>query len=149
MIRWGLLGLFLGDWANLATVGVYASAPFYHLLSVLGVAALASVLIVDSIISPLGTVGVYVCSSARDLFALAEGERVGGKVSEGNRKYGVLSGASAISTVYLSPVRRRPRSPSPSLRHTHDRTYAGNAIPAHIPARPPKYYIAYAREAAR
>lgn len=96
-IRWGSSGLPLGDWADLATAGVYASAPFYHLLSVLGVAVLASALLLDSIVSPLGTVGVYVGSSARDLFALAEGENVGGKVSEVDRKYGVPRVALLVS----------------------------------------------------
>ena len=81
-IRWGSSGLPSGDWTDLARAGVYSSAPFYHLMSVLGVALLASVLLLDAVISPLGTVGVYVGSSARDLYALAEGEQIGGKVSK-------------------------------------------------------------------
>ncbi|MGH9917898.1 MAG: APC family permease, partial [Nitrososphaerales archaeon] len=95
--RWGSSGLPPGDWGDLATVGAYASAPFYHLLSILGIAVLASILLLDSIISPFGTVGVYVGSSARDLYALAEGEQIGGKVSEVNRKYGVPRAALLVS----------------------------------------------------
>ncbi len=96
-IRWGSSGLPPGDWAELATVGVYSSAPFYHLLSVVGVAVLASLLLLDSIVSPLGTVGVYVGSSARDLYALAEGGHISRKMSEVNRKYGVPRAALLVS----------------------------------------------------
>jgi amino acid transporter len=96
-IRWGPSGLSPGDWAGLAKTGVYSSAPFYHLMSVLGVSLLASVLLVDAIVSPLGTVGVYVGSSARDLYALAEGEHMSSRVSEVNRRYGVPRAALLVS----------------------------------------------------
>lgn len=98
-IRWGASGLRLGDWQDLATSGAYASAPFYHLMSILGISAVASVLIVDSVISPLGTVGVYVGSSARDLFALSEGGHVNRRLSEVNKKYGVPRGPLLVSFV--------------------------------------------------
>lgn len=96
-VRWGSSGLAPGDWADLATTGVYSSAPFFHLMSVLGIALLASVLLVDAVISPLGTVGVYVGSSARDLYALAEGGHIAKKMSEVNRKYGVPRMALLVS----------------------------------------------------
>lgn len=88
-IRWSLSGLPAGDWAALSRYGLYSSAPFYHLMTALGVGILASILIVDSIVSPLGTVGVYVGSSARDLYALAEGGHVSKRLSDVSRKYGV------------------------------------------------------------
>ncbi len=96
-IRWGSSGLAPGDWADLATVGVYASAPFYHLISVLGIALLASVLLADAIISPLGTVGVYVGSSARDLYALTEGGHISKRIGEVDRKYGIPRTALLVS----------------------------------------------------
>jgi len=96
-IRWGSSGLSPGDWADLAKTGVYSSAPFYHLMSVLGVAVLASILLLDAVVSPLGTVGVYVGSSARDLYALAEGEHMSTRMSEVNRKYGVPRTALLVS----------------------------------------------------
>ncbi|MCL5067464.1 MAG: APC family permease, partial [Thaumarchaeota archaeon] len=36
-IRWNASGLPAGDWANLSTTGVYASAPFYELIVILGI----------------------------------------------------------------------------------------------------------------
>ncbi len=96
-IRWESSGLYAGDWTGLATTGVCSSAPFYHLMTVLGVAVLASILLLDAIVSPLGTVRVYVGSSARDLYALAEGEHMSTKVSEVNRKYGVPRAALLVS----------------------------------------------------
>ena len=96
-IRWNSSGLQPGDWSDLAMVGVYSSAPFYHLMTVLGIAVLASILLLDAVISPLGTVGVYVGSSARDLFALAEGERVSSKMTEVDKKYGVPRAALLVS----------------------------------------------------
>ncbi len=96
-IRWGASGIPAGDWAQLDKVGLYSSAPFYHLMSALGVGIVASVLLLDAIVSPLGTVGVYVGSSARDLYALAEGENISKKMSEVNRKYGVPRSALLVS----------------------------------------------------
>lgn len=98
-IRWGSSGLASGDWAGLATSGAYSSAPFYSLMSVLGVSLLASVLLVDAVVSPLGTVGVYVGSSARDLSALSEGEQISRRVSEVDRKYGIPRSALVVSLV--------------------------------------------------
>ncbi len=98
-IRWGLSGVGAGDWSALSSSGLYASAPFYHLMSALGIGVLASVLLVDSVVSPLGTVGVYVGSSARDLFALSEGGHVGGGIGEVSRKYGVPRTALLVSLV--------------------------------------------------
>jgi amino acid transporter len=98
-IRWGVSGVQAGDWAALSISSIYSSAPFYHLVSALGIGLLATVLLVDSIISPLGTVGVYVGSSARDLYALAEegGHPATNKLSEVDRRYGVPRVALLVS----------------------------------------------------
>jgi amino acid transporter len=88
-IRWGSSGLQAGDWANLPVKGVYSDAPFYQLTSILGVSALATVLLFDAVISPFGTVGVYTGSSARDLYVLAEGGHLHNKISEVHGKYGI------------------------------------------------------------
>jgi amino acid transporter len=96
-IRWGTSGLAPGDWSGLSTAGVYSSAPFYNLIKVLGIAVLASLLLLDAVVSPLGTVGVYVGSSARDLYALAEAGHISKRVSEVDKRYGVPRAALLVS----------------------------------------------------
>jgi amino acid transporter len=88
-IRWGESGLQAGDWADLSTSGAYSSAPFYTLISILGVASLATVLLIDAVISPFGTVGVYTGSSARDLYALAEGGHLSSRMNQVHGESGV------------------------------------------------------------
>ncbi len=88
-IRWGSSGLQPGDWANLATQGAYSSAPFYQLISILGISVLATVLLFDAVISPFGTTGVYTGSSARDLYALAEGGHLHSRMGDVHEKYGI------------------------------------------------------------
>jgi amino acid transporter len=96
-IRWGASGLPAGDWAALSTAGVYASAPFYQLMIILGIGTMAALLLVTAVVSPLGTMGIYVGSSARDLFALAEGGHLSGTMNEVDRKYGVPRKALFVS----------------------------------------------------
>jgi amino acid transporter len=98
-LRWGASGLAAGDWANLATKGVYASAPFYHLMAILGIPILAIVLLVDAVISPFGTVGVYTGSSARDLFALVAGGHLHAAIGEVNKKYGIPRRAMLVNLI--------------------------------------------------
>jgi amino acid transporter len=88
-IRWSDSGLQAGDWAGLATISAYASAPFYKLLSILGVASVATILLVDAAVSPFGTMGVYTGSSARDLYALAEGGHLSKRMSEVHDESGI------------------------------------------------------------
>jgi amino acid transporter len=88
-IRWGLSGVAPGDWSALATSSAYSSAPFYTLLSVLGLSAIAIVLLVDAAVSPFGAGNVYTGSSARDLFALAEGVPIPNAITEVHKDYGV------------------------------------------------------------
>ena len=87
-VRWNSSGIGPGDWAGLGVSVNYSKAPFFELMSILGVSALAIVLLVDAIISPLGTTTVYAGSSSRDLYALAEGGSFD-KLSEVHSKHGV------------------------------------------------------------
>lgn len=96
-LRWNASGLPAGDWANLSTQGAYASAPFYELMLILGIPILATILLLDAVISPFGTVGVYTGSSSRDLFALAEAGHLHGAIGEVNKKYGVPHRAMLIN----------------------------------------------------
>ena len=96
-IRWASSGLQPGNWANLATQGVYSSAPFYRLIIVLGIPILATVLLFDAVISPFGTTGVYTGSSARDLYALAEGGHLSNRMSDVHKKYGIPRTALIIN----------------------------------------------------
>ncbi len=88
-LRWNSSGLSPGDWTDLKLSGAYSSAPYYELLSILGISALAAVLLFDAVISPLGTTLVYAGSSGRDLFALTEGGHVSSRIGEVHGKYGV------------------------------------------------------------
>ncbi len=88
-IRWGSSGLQPGDWADLAAKSTYSNAPFYQLMSIIGVSVLALILLFDAVISPFGTVGVYTGSSARDLYALAEGGHLSNKIGEVHEKYAI------------------------------------------------------------
>ena len=81
-IRWSASGLPAGDWADLSTSGAYSRAPFYTLISILGIGSLATVLLIDAVVSPFGTVGVYTGSSARDLYALAEGGHLSSRINQ-------------------------------------------------------------------
>jgi amino acid transporter len=96
-IRWGSSGLQPGDWANLSIKGAYSSAPFYELISILGISSLATVLLFDAVVSPFGTVGVYTGSSARDLYALAEGGHLSTRMNEVHGASGVPRTALIIS----------------------------------------------------
>jgi amino acid transporter len=98
-IRWESSGLQPGDWANLATQGVYSGAPFYQLISILGISTLAMVLLFDAVISPFGTTGVYTGSSARDLYALAEGGHLSSRMSDVHKKYGIPRTALIINLI--------------------------------------------------
>jgi amino acid transporter len=96
-LRWNASGLPGGDWVDLANRSVYAKAPYFELMSILGVSSLATVLLFDAVVSPLGTVGVYTGSSARDLFALAEGGHTPSMLGEVHHKYGVPRAALLLS----------------------------------------------------
>jgi amino acid transporter len=88
-LRWSASGLGPGDWRDLSASGAYSAAPFFELLTILGVSAFATVLLVDAVISPLGTTLVYSGSSARDLFALTEGGHGSSRLGDVHGKYGV------------------------------------------------------------
>jgi len=98
-IRWSESGLQAGDWGSLSTISAYASAPFYQLLSILGAASVATILLVDAVISPFGSMGVYTGSSARDLYALAEGGHLSKRMSEVHDESGVPRMALNVSLV--------------------------------------------------
>ncbi len=96
-IRWGDSGLSAGDWSGLAAGSAYTSAPFYRLLSILGLASVATILLIDAVVSPFGSIGVYTGSSARDLYALAEGGHLSKRMSEVHEESGVPRTALAVS----------------------------------------------------
>lgn len=96
-IRWGPGGLAAGDWAAISTAGAYSAAPLYELMAILGLGLVAWLLLVTALVSPLGTMGIYIGGSARDLFALSEGGHVGGGVGDVDRRYGVPRRALLVS----------------------------------------------------
>lgn len=96
-IRWAASGVPAGDWASISTAGAYANAPFYEMMVILGVGVMAGLLLVTAVVSPLGTMGIYVGSSARDLYALAGGGHASGGIGEVDRRYGVPRRALLVS----------------------------------------------------
>ncbi|PYB68650.1 amino acid transporter [Thermoplasma sp. Kam2015] len=68
-LQWG--NIKPGDWSALANSG-YSSGPMLVLASTLGLGALASVLLFDGIISPLGTSSIYQTTTARVSYRISE-----------------------------------------------------------------------------
>ncbi len=72
-LNWHSAGVKAGDWAGLSS-GAWASAPFYDAMKATGIGllgAFASVLLIDSFISPSGTGWVYMGTSARTLYGMS------------------------------------------------------------------------------
>jgi amino acid transporter len=108
-IRWSLSGVTAGDWSSLAAFSTYSSAPFYALLSALGLSSAAAVLLIDAVISPFGAGNVYTGSSARDLYALAETGVTPRSITEVHGESGVprisllVSFATGLAFIFLFP----------------------------------------------
>jgi len=68
-LQWG--SIRPGDWAALANSG-YSSGPMLVLASTLGLGALATVLLFDGIISPLGTSSIYQTTTSRISYRISE-----------------------------------------------------------------------------
>src|SRR5579875_139453 len=72
-IRWGSLGVKIGDWKALST-SAWATGPFYRELHAAGIGALAgfaALLIWDAVISPAGTGWVYTGTSTRTFYGMS------------------------------------------------------------------------------
>ena len=72
-IRWGKLGVKVGDWSVLGT-SKWATGPFYSELHAAGIgflAAFAALLIWDAVISPAGTGYVYMGTSTRTFYGMS------------------------------------------------------------------------------
>ena len=60
-----------GDWRSTSS-SQYIKGPMLVLASVLGLTWLATILLIDGVISPLGTGNIYQTSTARVVFALVD-----------------------------------------------------------------------------
>ncbi|MHB1986539.1 MAG: APC family permease [Acidimicrobiales bacterium] len=72
-INWKKAGLHIGSW-SLLTKATIASAPFYDELHAAGIgllAAFASLLVIDAVISPAGTGWVYLGTSTRTVYGMS------------------------------------------------------------------------------
>ncbi len=72
-IRWGNIGIKVGNWSGLSTSS-WASGPFYRELHAAGLgflAAFAALLIWDAVISPAGTGFVYMGTGTRTFYGLS------------------------------------------------------------------------------
>jgi amino acid transporter len=72
-IRWGSMGVKVGDWGAINT-SRWATGPFYQELHAAGIGVLAgfaALLIWDAVISPAGTGYVYMGTSVRTLYGLS------------------------------------------------------------------------------
>jgi amino acid transporter len=72
-IRWGSLGVKIGNWSALST-SKWATGPFYSELHAAGLgflAAFAALLIWDAVISPAGTGYVYLGTSTRTFYGMS------------------------------------------------------------------------------
>ncbi len=72
-LNWGKAGIKLGSWGLLET-GSIASAPFYNELHAAGIgllAAFASLLVIDAVVSPAGTGWVYLGTSTRTVYGMS------------------------------------------------------------------------------
>ena len=72
-IRWGSLGVKLGNWSALGT-SKWATGPFYSELHAAGLgflAAFAALLIWDAVISPAGTGYVYLGTATRTFYGMS------------------------------------------------------------------------------
>ena len=72
-IRWGNIGIKVGNWSALSTSS-WATGPFYHELHAAGIGALAgfaALLIWDAVISPAGTGYVYLGTSTRTFYGMS------------------------------------------------------------------------------
>ena len=72
-IRWGNIGIKIGNWSALST-STWASGPFYRELHAAGIGALAgfaALLIWDAVISPAGTGYVYMGTATRTFYGMS------------------------------------------------------------------------------
>jgi amino acid transporter len=72
-IRWGNMGVKVGNWGGLST-GSWATGPFYRELHAAGIGVLAgfaALLIWDAVISPAGTGYVYMGTSVRTFYGMS------------------------------------------------------------------------------
>ncbi len=72
-IRWGSLGVKVGNWSALGT-SAWATGPFYRELHAAGIGVLAgfaALLIWDAVISPAGTGWVYTGTSTRTFYGMS------------------------------------------------------------------------------
>jgi Amino acid transporters len=60
-----------GDWQSISS-SQYVKGPMLVLASVLGLTWLATILLIDGVISPLGTGNIYQTSTARVVYALGD-----------------------------------------------------------------------------
>jgi amino acid transporter len=106
-INWKASGVTPGDWASLASSSssVYTTAPFAEIFAVGGLTVWAAILLLDAVISPAGTLGIYTGTSARILFALSEGRHLGTKTGEVHERYRIpwvaLIASLLIGIVFL------------------------------------------------
>jgi len=67
--QWG--NMVQGDWQSISS-SQYVKGPMLVLASVLGLTWLATILLIDGVISPLGTGNIYQTSTARVVYALGD-----------------------------------------------------------------------------
>ncbi|MEM3185316.1 MAG: APC family permease [Conexivisphaerales archaeon] len=91
-------GLSPFSWANLGN-SVYSSGPLAEVFAILGLTIWTTILLIDAIISPMGTLGIYTGTSARVLFALSEGGHLPEKTGDVHQKYRIPWVALVLSLV--------------------------------------------------
>lgn len=156
-INWSKAGVSFGNWTALSSA--WQAHPFYSELTAAGIpllAAFAVLLLIDAIVSPAGTLGAYIGTTARNLYGMARVNYIPkffGDIHKGFRTpwialivstiiaiifllpfptwYAIMS-LSATATVYnyltVGVTNHALRRLSPSLRR---------------PYRPPAWYIVY------